>query len=275
MRELYGVNVLIQVNNRYKEGFLQKNHRIGYFNTNWSDEEKMKALKALSALTLLTVSSSVMAEGTWKSAVELGLLLTEGNTETRSLNAKGAVAHESNKWRNEAKIEALNVSGKEGRLSEKYIANGKSSFKYSETSYSFISVDGVHDAFSGYAYQVSSALGYGHRVIGSKTTALDFEAGPGYRQTRLSGIEAIESELVLRLSGKYVHKLSKTSEFSEEIVSTLGEIKTITKSITAISARVVGNLSMKASLTIENNTNAPEGIKPTDLETAVTLVYSF
>ena len=235
----------------------------------------MKILSMAIATALVTMGSSAMAEGKWKSAVEAGLVLTSGNTETPSTNFKSTVEHESAKWRNEAKLEALNVKGKEGRLSERYVASGKSSFKYNEKSYSFLAVDGEHDPFSGYAYQVSGALGYGHRVIGTETTTLDFEGGPGYRETRVRGVDESVGEGVLRLSGLYTQKLSKTAEFSESIVSAIGEQSTITKSITSITAQVAGDLSMKTSLTIRNNTDVPAGVKNTDTETAVTLVYTF
>jgi len=235
----------------------------------------MKLLKLIIGLALLASGTYAMAESGWENSVEAGLLWTSGNTKTQSINVKGAAAHELNKWRNEAKLEALNVKGEEGRLSEKYLGSGKSSFKYSELSYSFVTADGEHDPFSGYAYQISSSLGYGYRVINKKTTTLDFEAGPGYRQTRLRGVDGVESEGVIRLSGKYVQKLSKTSTFSEELISAIGEDAKITKSVTALSAQVAGNLSMKASLTVNNNSAAPEGADKTDTETAVTLVYTF
>ncbi len=235
----------------------------------------MKAIKTVSAVALLMVGGNVMAASDWKSEVELGFLLTAGNTETQSTNAKGLITHETSSWRNEAKMQALNVSGKEGRLSEKYLASGKSSLKLNETSYSFIVADGEHDPFSGYAYKASSSVGYGYRAIGSEITILDIEAGAGFRQTRLRGVTETEDEGVLRLSGKFTYKLSKTAEFSEELVSVMGQLKTITRSVTAISAQVAGNFSMKASLTIENNSNAPVNAEPTDTETSVTLVYIF
>ena len=241
--------------------------------------EGMKFLKVLSAsallpATLMIATNSLAADG-WKSSVEVGFLLTDGNTETQSTNVKGAAAHETASWKNEATLEALNVKGKEGRLSEKYLGSGKSAMKFSEASYAFLTASGEHDPFSGYAYQVNASLGYGHSVIKTDRTSLDFEGGPGLLQTRLRGVDEAESEGVLRLSGKYVQKLSKTSEFSEELTSSIGENTTITKSITALSAQIAGSMSMKVSLTVKNNSNTPVEVEATDTETAVTLVYSF
>ena len=80
---------------------------------------------------------------------------------------------------------------------------------------------------------------------------------------------------MVRLNGIFTHKLSKTSEFSEALVTAIGEESTISKSVTAITAQVADNLSMKTSLTVRHNTVVPDGVKNTDTETAVTLLYTF
>lgn len=235
----------------------------------------MKLSKTALALALAAIATNAMAANGWKSSVEVGVILTSGNTSTQSTNLKAGVEHESDKLRNEAKFEALNVKGDTGRLSERYVASGKSSYKYNALSYSYITAGGEHDPFSGYAYQVSGTLGYGHRFINSEKTTLDFEGGPGYRQTRVRGAEDAVGEGVLRLSGVFTHKLSKSAEFSEALESNIGEELTISKSVTAITAQVAGDLSMKTSLTVRHNSDVPAGVKNTDTETAVTLLYTF
>jgi len=235
----------------------------------------MSFSKSAVALALMAAGTSAIAAESWKSDVEVGLILTSGNTETQSTNLKAGVEHESNKWRNEAKFETLNVKGKEGRLSERYVASGKTSYLINDASYTFLTADGEHDPFSGYAYQATSALGYGHRLIDTEATVLDLNGGPGYRQTRIRGDEDAVGEGVLRLAGLYTQKLSKTAEFSQALITAIGEVSAISKSVTAITAQIAGNMSMKAALTIRNNTEVPAGIKNTDTETAVTLVYTF
>lgn len=237
-------------------------------------------MKARMVITtcLLVVCQNLFAEDGIKSSVELGMVLTSGNTETQSLNAKGAIEHTAGKLRNSASVEALNVKGKvdgkKSRLSEKYVGAGKTAYQYSKHSYSFLAGIGEHDPFSGYAYQVSLSLGYGYRAYNTEKTVLDLEIGPGYRQTRLRGVDEEESDVVARLALKGEWKISKTAKFTEELV-TEGADYWITKSTTSLSAQVNGNLSTKLSLIVKNNTDAPEGTKETDTETAVTLVYSF
>lgn len=226
-------------------------------------------------LAVISTSTNTMANSEWKNSVEIGLILTSGNTNTQSSNLKAGVGHERGNWRTDALVEALNIKGDEGRLSEKYLVNGKSAYKFSDAIYVFAVAEGEHNPFSGYAYQVGTSLGFGYRLIGNDLKTLDFEGGAGYRETRLRGINEAEGEAVFRLGGKYVHKLSKTSEFSQQLTSAVGELTTITKSISAISAQIRGNLSMKATYTFKNNSVPPEGFEQNDSETAMTLVYSY
>lgn len=231
--------------------------------------------KIILALAIAPLSANLYAEGSWKGAAELGLILTGGNTTTQSTNAKFNITHERKTTRHEASIEALNVKGEEARLSEKYNAKGKSSYKFGERSYAFLSVEGEHDPFSGFAYQTSGTLGYGYSVIKSEKTTLDFEGGPGYRETRVRGEDDSVSETMGQVSGNFTYKLSKTAEFSEKVTIAFGEESTISHSVTALTAQIVGNLAMKTSFSVKNNSNVPDDVDATDYETAMTLVYQF
>jgi len=223
---------------------------------------------------LLAVSSMAIAEDGFKGSAELGLVLTTGNTETQTLNTKGALAYTKGMWTHAAGLEALNVQGKDGRLSEKYTGAAKTVYRFSDKAYAFGTANGEHDPFSGYSYQVSGALGAGYRALQKSNMTLDLEAGPGYRELKLRSGDT-DGEAVLRAGGKFAWTLSKTSEFTQEVNTEIGSDATITKSITAITAQVVGSLAMKASLTVKNNSDVPDNVEDTDTETALTLVYSF
>lgn len=235
---------------------------------------KNSFIVSVTSALLLTMAQAYAAESAWKGSVELGVIYTSGNTENESVNAKSAVEQTIDKWRNSASLEALNIKSKEGRTAEKYVGNGKSAYQFGEHSYAYVSGSGERDLFSGYDYQASVSAGYGYRAIGTEKVTLDLEIGPGYRQVKLDNDDA-EGEAIGRLSAKYENKLSKTSTFGEELTSEIGSDATITKSITTLSAQVNGDLAMKISLTIKNNSNVPAGVEETDTETAVTLVYSF
>jgi putative salt-induced outer membrane protein len=77
----------------------------------------------------------------------------------------------------------------------------------------------------------------------------------------------------MRGAAKLMWKVSDTSKFTEDFSTEVGENETVTKSVTALSAKVNGSLSTKVSYTIKNTSDVPPGFKKTDSEMAVTLVF--
>lgn len=130
------------------------------------------------------------------------------------------------------------------------------------------------DKFSGYDYRVSEALGYGRRVIDEPTLMLSLEIGPGARQSKLE-TGGSDNEMTARGAAKLEWKIAETSTFTEDLTTDVGEDVTVTKSITALRAQINGSLATKITYTIKNTSDVPVGVRKTDTETAVTLVYSF
>ena len=234
----------------------------------------MKKSILLGSGLLLASSGLIAAEDGITSSVELGLVFTSGNTETKTTNVKGKIEHTKGKFRNSAALEALYVDGEQGKLSEKYLGAGKTAYQFNDHSYGFVTGNLERDLFSGYDYQATASAGYGYSVMDTAEMTLDFEAGPGYRRNKLDTEEA-EGELIGRAAGLFAYRFNKTATFTEDLVSEFGSETTITKSVTAITAQIVGNLAMKASLTAKHNSNTPDDVEALDTETALTLVYSF
>lgn len=228
----------------------------------------------------IVASSPAIAEETkavkspWKASAELGYVATSGNTETETLNAKMAASHERDKWRHEGEIAALNASDEVGTTAEKYTFSAQSNYKMTDIDFIFGNIDYENDKFSGYDYRVTESIGYGRRVINDTDLILDLEIGPGARQSKLETGET-ESEGMLRGAAKLDWSISSTSKLTEKLVIEAGEDVTVTKSVTGLSSKINGNLSMKITYTYKKTSEVPVGIDDTDTETAVTLVYNF
>ena len=224
----------------------------------------------LSGLPLATIAAPLG----WTGETELGMVVTDGNTETQNISAKVDLNDEQKSWRHNIHAEALNSSAEDVRSAEKYNLSGKTSYKFNELDSGFLVGTYDDDRFSGFDYQFSLAAGYSRRLINNDDQTLDFEIGPGYRINELDNGDSVE-EGMLRVGAKYFLALSKTSNFQQSLVSEIGEEITITKSITSVKAQVNSSLAMKVSLTIKNTSDVPPETEETDTETAVTLVYAF
>jgi len=246
----------------------------------------MKIKKSILSLMIISMTGSAnaieIAGSAWQGTAEAGAVITKGNTETRTLNGKLGFTNERDKWRHHINLEALKTSGEdasdvESTTAERYLAAGKSDYKFGKHSYMFGTLQYEDDRFSGYEYRAIGALGYGQRIINEPHLFLDLEAGPGARQSKIKNSDT-ESEVILRAAGNLEWKITKTTLFSQSLTSDFGENSTILKSVTGLSAQIVGNLSMKTSLTVQRISELPAeltGIKRTDAELSLTLVYNF
>ena len=231
----------------------------------------------------LTANAVYAAEEqpSWKISAELGAVITSGNSETSTTNAKFDATNEKKQWRHNVHAEALGASttdpatGIETTSAERYALSGKSDYKFNEFDYVFGTLGWEKDRFSGYEYQATLAVGYGRRVLNDETMKLDLEIGPGYRKVKDAVTGATENDGIVRLGAKYEWKISDNATFTEDLTSDVASDLTVTKSITALTAKVNSKLAMKLSLTIKNNSEVPAGTEKTDTETAITLVYSF
>ena len=210
----------------------------------------------------------------WKGEGEFGYVATSGNTDTANLKARLGLVNERDQWRHTAALEALNTSDSDTTTAERYAASWQTDYKFAEFEYVFGRLQYETDKFSGYDYRISETIGYGRRVLHRDNMTLDLEAGPGARQSKLDTGES-QNEMIFRLAGRYAWQITEQSRFTQDLSFDIGEDATISRSVTAVQASIVGNLAMKLSYTVENVSDVPPGVKKTDTETAATLVYSF
>ena len=212
--------------------------------------------------------------GPWGGSVSFGYLGTSGNVENSNLNGKFEVSYTSGKWVHTAAGYAINATESGDTTSESYGGSWKSERTLTEPNFVFGLLDYRKDRFSGFPKQFSQTVGYGRRIIDTGTHFLNGEIGAGARQLETAdGID--DNGFVVRASALYKWQFSETAAFTQDLIVEAGENNTYLESVTAINARLIGNLALVASYTIKNNSDVPIGIEKTDTFTALALEYSF
>ncbi len=232
---------------------------------------------SLWALMMVTIALPAMAdedEGPWSGKATLGYLATSGNTDNSNLNAAFEVAYAANKWVHRFRAAVISATESNATTAEVYDAGWRSERNFTETNFLFGRLDWRSDRFSTYEKQFSQTAGYGRRVISGDVHNLSIEVGAGARQSDLADGSS-ESELIFRGGAHYVWTLSETSEFKQVLNVEAGEVNTFLESVTAVSARLVGNLSLLASYTVRHNTDVLPTTEKTDTFTALSLEYLF
>ncbi|HHZ88852.1 MAG TPA: DUF481 domain-containing protein [Chromatiales bacterium] len=230
------------------------------------------------AMTAFAVGSAIAdddkSDSPWTMSAELGFVVTGGNTDTTSLNGKFNVTYEEVWWRHSGQLEVLSTSTDNVTSSEHYQAQAKSDYKLNEYDYVFGLVNLDKDRFSGFEYQHTVSGGYGRRVMDTDDMQLDLEIGAGVRFTEPEGGE-LDEEGLIRLAGKYAWEITDYSNFTQDLTVDIGEVLTVTKSVSSVRADINSTLAMKFSVTLKNNSEVPVGSKKTDTETTLNLVYTF
>jgi putative salt-induced outer membrane protein len=230
-------------------------------------------IAALLAPTLL-IAQEPEKEGPWSGKATLGYLATSGNTENSTLNTGFDIAYVAGKWEHKFHTAAINATENEVTTAEAYDVGWKSERNLTDHDFLFGRLHWRKDRFGGFDSQFSQTVGYGRRLIDTDEHKLNAEIGAGARQSE-DQLGVKEEETVIRGGLDYTWKFSETAEFGQDVSVESGDINTYVESVTAVSAKLVGNLALVASYTVKHNTDVPPLTEKTDTYTALSLEYRF
>lgn len=226
----------------------------------------------LSACLLLPVSAFA---GDWSGSLGASLLITDGNSQSRSIGGKVNVVYAADPWKNTFDASAINVSGSTGQIAERYVASDKLDYNFTEHTYGYVSGDWQKDLFGPTRVRISETAGVGRHFLRGPVHYLDADVGAGARQTEdnLTGIR--HSEFIGRFGGHYGWKFAEKNTFSENVKVESGASNTYSESVTALKLAIIGSLSSAISYTVRANSDVPAGAEHVDTEAAVNIVYAF
>lgn len=207
--------------------------------------------------------------------VAFGYLATSGNTESTNSNGTFALQYLRPVWSHDVKLTAVGATTDDVTTAEAYSAAYKARRPFGETkSYLFTSLDWRKDRFSAYEEELSEAVGYGRRLVENGPHTLNGELGIGARQADLiDGTE--EDEGIIRASLDYAWAFTENTGFKQSLVIESGDSNTSTEAISALRARLVGNIGMVLSYRVKHNSDVVLGTVPTDRFTSLQIEYAF
>lgn len=210
----------------------------------------------------------------WSGSGEAGAFLTSGNTSTRGVAVGVTLTKETLKWKHGLRgfVDYQRQDGITTR--ERFFAGYEGNYNISPNLYALLTLAYERDVFSGFNRRFAESLGLGYRVINSDSFKLAVEAGPALRQTRFTdGVTS--NTFAVRGAGNLRWVISPTTEFTENATVFYDSFNTSFQSITALTAKLGGDLSARASFQFNSESNPPFGRDNTDTTSRVTLVYAF
>lgn len=231
-------------------------------------------IAALAAPFAALAQDAQEPESPWGGKATLGYLATSGNTENSTLNTGFEVGYTADKWAHLFRAAAVNASENEVNTAEAYDVGWKSERRLTDQDFLFGRLDWRKDRFGGFDNQFAQTVGYGRRLIDTDKHKLNAEIGVGARQSEAQ--DGTEDRETIGTGGLYYRWLfSDTAEFRQDLSVESGSENTFAQSVTAIKARLIGDLALVASYTVKHNTDVPPLTEETDTYTALSLEYGF
>lgn len=234
------------------------------------------------AVALLAASP---AHADWTGKGEAGLVISSGNTDTKTGNVKLQLANEIDKWKHQFGADALYASSEpDGTTAQRWEVSEQSDYNYSPRDFWFGAARYEDDRFSGFEYQATASAGYGRKFIDTDVTKFTGTAGVGYKffETRdvLDEVTGAllepgdsDSEVVFRGTLDYDHKFTATTSLLDKFIVEAGADNTFVQNDIALQVKMTDLLALAVGYSVRHNTDPPVGFEKTDTLTTINLVY--
>lgn len=229
--------------------------------------------KTAEAQRIAKLESEGFLEG-WKGEGQAGLSVTTGNTEGRATSLGLKFEKDALRWRQVVQATEDYTRQDDVTSQNRAFASYEGNYKFADRWYGLGIGSWERDQFAGFDRRFSESLGLGYTAVNTPDMKLRLEAGPSYRQTRYITGET-ENKVGLRLATNYTWTISPGVDFSENAIYYVQSDGSTITSTTALTAKIRGALSLRASFLYTHEEQPPLGLKRTDTTTRVTLVYSF
>jgi putative salt-induced outer membrane protein len=232
--------------------------------------------RILACVLAAAISSPSLAqeESSMATQVELGAIITSGNTEDQNIKYKVVFDWDTGDWAYRLSSEGFRSKKEKELAAQRVYHVARAQYTINEDSFVLGRAAYEDDRFSGFDSQSDLSLSYGRNLLNNiQTMQLAVNLGVGVRRSE-TAIETT-SEAILRAEANYAWDLSETADLNQDFSIESGSDSSIYRSESAIQTDIMENLSMKFSVKVKHQTEVPLLREKTDTETAVTLVWRF
>ncbi len=220
-------------------------------------------------------ASAPGAEPPWSGEIELGGSRTTGNSRTDSVSVAAKLVGTYSDWEHDLGS-SFDLARDDGETKkQRLLVNGETRYHFNGRAYSFGFIEYEDDRFSGFDWQLTESIGVGYRLIDRPRLTFDLEAGPGSRQSRVTATGQTEVELIGRITSGLEWQISDNAALTNDTSVVVGEERTTTKTVTALSAKIMAQWSGKLAFEVRHNSSPPTDSVATDTVTKASLAYEF
>jgi putative salt-induced outer membrane protein len=224
----------------------------------------------------------------WSGKGEVGYVMSRGNTDTDSANAKIDLADLIGDWKHSIHLEGLYGRSNEVTAAERWAALLQTDLKITPRAFGFVALHFLQDEFSGFQYQASATTGVGYKFVATDHDKLTAQVGAGYRRLRpeLLTMNA-NGAVIARTPGEstgnaigtagfdFAHIFNASTKITDRMLIESGAGNTSLENDLALVVNMSKTLAISAGFTYQENTQPPAGLQRVTTLTTLNLVYAF
>lgn len=210
----------------------------------------------------------------WKGEGQAGGFVSTGNSDDVGGSVSLTFAKETLRWRHQVRM-AGDYQRSSGAVSkERYFGGYAGQWKLSGRAFVAVSLAGERDRFAGFRSRFSESVGVGYRLVDRPDLRFDVQAGPALRQVNYYDRDD-ENAVSARFGGDLSWTVRPDLVFTQNATVFLDSVSSSLTATTALTTKLRGDLSARASFDVRAETEPPAGREHTDTTTRASLVYSF
>ncbi|GAB2189231.1 DUF481 domain-containing protein [Sessilibacter sp. MAH2] len=230
--------------------------------------------KHLLTAAILTFANASFA-GEWGGVGEAGLILVDGNSQSKTLNSALEITNKGKRWEHSGNLDATSAESENEKSAESYTAAWDSKYLLNERTFLFGDLRYFNDKFDSFEEINSVGAGAGYKIFLSEELQWDVSAGLGYRQTELEESGEDQSGATFLVTSSYNQQLTETTSLSNVTRVESGDDNTFVQNKLGLNVAINSSLALKLGYEVRYNSEPAAGDESQDTITSVNLVYKF
>lgn len=210
----------------------------------------------------------------WTGSGEAGAFASSGNTSNTGVAIGVTVTKDTLQWRHNLRA-IVDYQREDGQTSkERWFLGYEGNYNITPNLYALLTLGYERDRFSGFDRRFSESIGLGYKLVNTPDLRVALEGGTALRQTANTGGRH-ESRFAARSAANIWWRIGSDMTLTQNASIFSDNLNTSLASLTALTAKLGGDLSARASFQLNTESSPPEGRRKSDTTSRLTLVYGF
>jgi len=238
-------------------------------------------------ILVLVVSAGAASAEDWSGKGEGGVVLSRGNADATTANAKLDVSEVDGPWKNTVTLALLYGKNASFTTAQRLEGHYQLDHSISDKLFGFVSAQGDQDKFEGFVYQATLSGGLGYKLLNSDATKLTASLGVGYRRFEPEVLDKSPAGEILSVAKEpstgsavatvgvdFQHQLTSTTKVLEKLLIEPGANNSTAQNDLALQVSINSKLALSVGYGLHYNSSPPRGAVKLDQLTTLNFVYN-